>query len=187
MSLHKEISFEDEICSYLAAHGWLYMEGDAVIYDRARALFPSDLIAWVQTTQPKVRETLFKNHGTGAEATLLDRIRKQLDDRGTLDVLRHGVEVIGLRHPIALTQFKPAMTMNPDIMVRYGANRLRIVRQVHYSTASENCIDLVLFLNGIPVATAELKTDFAQRVEDAIDQYRFAEAGAGSVQPGFPG
>ena len=63
--------------------------------------------------------------------------------------------------------------MNPDIMARYAANRLRIVRQVRYSSANENCIDLVLFLNGLPVATAELKTDFTQSVEDAIDQYRF--------------
>ena len=173
MSLHKEISFEDEICGYLAANGWLYVEGDAALYDRARALFPSDLIAWVQATQPEAWETLVKNHGAGAEAMLLDRIRKQLDDRGTLDVLRHGVELIGLRHPIALAQFKPAMAMNPDIMARYAANRLRIVRQVRYSSANENCIDLVLFLNGLPVATAELKTDFTQSVDDAIDQYRF--------------
>ena len=104
---------------------------------------------------------------------LLDRIRKQLDDRGTLDVLRHGVELIGLRQPIALAQFKPALAMNPDILARYAANRLRVVRQVRYSSANENCIDLVLFLNGLPVATAELKTDFTQSIEDAIDQYRF--------------
>ena len=173
MSLHKEISFEDEICGYLAAKGWLYVEGDAALYDRARALFPPDLIAWVQATQLKAWETLVKNHGPGAEAMLLDRIRKQLDDRGTLDVLRHGVELIGLRHPIALAQFKPAIAMNPDIVARYAANRLRIVRQVRYSLANENCIDLVLFLNGVPVATAELKTDFTQSVADAIDQYRF--------------
>ena len=173
MSLHKEISFEDEICCYLAAHGWLYAEGDAALYDRARAVFPPDLIAWVQATQPKAWETLVKSHGIGAQGMLLDRIRKQLDDRGTLDVLRHGVELIGLRHPIALAQFKPAMAMNSDIIARYAANRLRIVRQVRYSSANENCIDLVLFLNGLPVATAELKTDFTQNVEDAIDQYRF--------------
>src|SRR5262249_10844176 len=145
MTLHKEISFEDEICGYLVANGWLYVEGDAALYDRTRALFPSDLATWVQATQAKAWETLVKNHGTGAQAMLLDRIRKQLDDRGTLDVLRHGVELIGLRHPIALAQFKPAMSMNPDIMARYAANRLRIVRQVRYSSANENCIDLVLF------------------------------------------
>jgi type I restriction enzyme, R subunit len=173
MSLHKEISFEDEICDYLAANGWFYVEGDAALYDRTRALFPSDLIAWVQATQPKAWDALVKNHGASAQTMLLDRIRKQFDDRGTLDVLRHGVELIGLRHPIALAQFKPAMGMNPDIMARYAANRLRIVRQVRYSSANENCIDLVLLLNGLPVATAELKTDFTQGVADAIDQYRY--------------
>jgi type I restriction enzyme R subunit len=173
MSLHKEISFEDEICGHLAANGWLYAAGDAALYDRVRALFPSDIMAWVQTTQPIAWQTLSKNHGPGAEGVLLDRIRKQLDDRGTLDVLRHGVELIGLRQPIALAQFKPALAMNADILARYDANRLRVVRQVRYSTANENCLDLVLFLNGLPVATVELKTDFTQSIDDAIDQYRF--------------
>ena len=78
------------------------------LYDRARALFAPDLVAWIQATQPKAWETLTKNHGAAAEGVLLDRIRKQLDDRGTLDVLRHGVEMIGLRQPLALAQFKPA-------------------------------------------------------------------------------
>ena len=63
--------------------------------------------------------------------------------------------------------------MNPDILASYAANRLRVVRQVRYSLHNENCIDLVLFLNGLPVATVELKTDFTQSVDDAIDQYRF--------------
>ncbi|WP_063979922.1 type I restriction endonuclease subunit R [Bradyrhizobium sp.] len=173
MSLHKEISFEDEICRHLSAHGWLYSEGDAADYDRTRALFPSDLVTWVQATQTTAWQTLAKNHGSSAEAVLIDRIRKQLDDRGTLDVLRHGVELIGLRQPISLAQFKPALAMNPDILARYAANQLRVVRQVRYSTANENCLDLVLFLNGLPVATVELKTDFTQSIDDAIDQYRF--------------
>lgn len=173
MSIHKEISFEDEICGHLVAHGWFYAEGDAALYDRARALLPSDLVAWVQATQPAAWQTLTKNHGAGAEGVLLDRIRKQLDDRGTLDVLRHGVELIGLRQPIALAQFKPALAMNADILARYAANRLRVVRQVRYSSANENCLDLALFLNGLPVGTAELKIDFTQSIDDAIDQYRF--------------
>jgi type I restriction enzyme R subunit len=173
MNLHKEISFEDEICGHLAARGWLHGESDAAHYDRSRALLPDDVIAWVQLTHPASWDALVKNHGAGAKGVLLDRIRKQLDDRGTLDVLRHGVELIGLRRPIALAQFKPAFGINPEIVARYAANRLRIVRQVRYSSGNENCIDLVLFLNGLPVATAELKTDFTQSVEDAIDQYRF--------------
>ena len=173
MSLHKEISFELEICQHLAAHGWLYAEGDAAGYDRARALFPADVLAWVQATQPKAWDTLTKNHGAKAADTLLTRLRDQLDQRGTLDVLRHGIELLGLKAPLTLAQFKPALAINPDILARYAANRLRVVRQVRYSLHCENSIDLVLFLNGLPVATVELKTDFTQSIGDAIDQYRF--------------
>ncbi|RVE80124.1 type I restriction endonuclease subunit R [Sinorhizobium meliloti] len=173
MSLHREISFEGEICGHLAHHGWRYEESDAAKYDRTRALFPADVVAWVQTSQPKAWETLAKNHGSAAETMLLDRIRKQLDERGTLDVLRHGVELIGLRAPLKLAEFKPAFGLNEEILARYDANRLLVVRQVRYSNSNENCIDLVLFLNGLPVSTVELKTDFTQSVQDAVDQYRF--------------
>jgi type I restriction enzyme, R subunit len=173
VSLHKEISFEAEVCDYLSAHGWLYEAGDNERYDRARALYPPDLVAWVRATQPKAWEALTTSHGVSATSILMDRVRKQLDDRGTLDVLRHGVELIGLKHPLALAQFRPALAMNADIVARYETNGLRVVRQVRYSTANENCLDLVLFLNGLPVATVELKTDFTQNVQDAVDQYRF--------------
>ncbi|MEB8486383.1 MULTISPECIES: type I restriction endonuclease subunit R [Acidithiobacillus] len=173
MSIHKEISFETEICQYLAEHGWLYAEGDAAGYDRARALFPADVLAWVQETQPKAWETLTKNHGAKAGETLLTRLRDQLDQRGTLDVLRHGIELLGLKTPLILAQFKPALAINEDILARYAANRLRVVRQLHYSLHNENSIDLGLFLNGLPVATVELKTDFTQSIDDAVDQYRF--------------
>ncbi|MBT9477163.1 type I restriction endonuclease [Polaromonas sp.] len=171
--LHKEISFETEICQHLAAHGWLHAEGDAAGYDRALALFPADVLAWVQATQPKAWEVLLKNHGAKAGDTLLSRLRDQLDQRGTLDVLRNGIELLGLKSPLKLAEFKPALAINADILARYRANRLRVVRQVRYSLLSENNIDLVLFLNGLPVATVELKTDFTQSVQDAIDQYRF--------------
>ena len=173
MSLHKEISFEIEICQHLADHGWLYAENDAAGYDRARALFPADVLAWVQATQPKAWETLTKNHGAQAGETLLTRLRDQLDQRGTLDVLRHGIELLGLKAPLKLAEFKPALAINPDILARHAANRLRVVRQLRYSLHNENSIDLGLFLNGLPVATVELKTDFTQCINDAIDQYRF--------------
>ena len=173
MNLHREIHFETEICDYLRSHGWLHDEGDTASYDRARALYPSDLVAWVQQAQPEAWETLTKHHGSKAEETLLSRVREQIDQRGTLDVLRHGVELIGLRKPLVVAQFKPALGLNPEILARYQANRLRVMRQVHYSLHNENSIDLVLFLNGIPVATTELKSDFTQSIEDAVDQYRF--------------
>ncbi|WMJ08138.1 type I restriction endonuclease subunit R [Nitrosomonas sp. sh817] len=173
MSLHHEISFETEICDHLAANGWLYSAGDAKDYDRARALFPADVIAWAQNTQPKSWETLQKNHGAQAIDVLLTRLRDSINQRGTLDVLRRGIEMIGLRQSLELAQFKPASAINPEILQRYKANRLRVIRQVRYSLHNENAIDLVFFLNGIPVATVELKTDFTQSVDDAVDQYRF--------------
>ncbi len=173
MTLHKEINFESEICDHLGAHGWLCAADDASSYDRARVLFPADVVAWVQASQPNAWDTLVKNHGTKAAETLLDRLRSQIDQRGTLDVLRNGIDVLGLNASLEVAQFKPAFTLNADIVARYHANRLRVVRQVRYSLHNENAIDLVLFLNGVPVATVELKTDFTQDVKDAIDQYRF--------------
>ncbi len=171
MALHKEIEFENDICNHLADNGWLYAEGDAKGYDTPRALFPADVIDWVQATQPDAWSALSKTHGANAEAMLLDRLRKQLDDRGTLDVLRVGLEMLGLKVPLKLAQFKPALAMNPDLQARYAANRLRVVRQVR--TNHDDIIDLVLFLNGIPVATAELKSEFTQGINEAVDQYRF--------------
>jgi type I restriction enzyme R subunit len=172
MSLHHEVAFEREICEHLGANGWLYEEGSAAAYNRELALYPPDLIAWVQQAQPEAWEVLQKNHGSKAEATLLQRVRQQLDQVGSLDLLRHGVEVLGLPKALKLAEFKPAFGLNPQILARYNANRLRVVRQVRYSTCNENCLDLALFLNGIPVATAELKTDNTQSIADAVWQYK---------------
>lgn len=118
MNLHKEISFEDEICADLDAAGWLYDEGSAACYDRARALFPEDVQTWLEATQPQAWEALTKAHGHAAIDVLCDRLRKSLNDRGTLDVLRYGVELIGVKGLVSLAQFAPASSMNPDIVAR---------------------------------------------------------------------
>ena len=173
LNLHKEVNLEQEICEHLAANAWQHAAGDASHYDRTRALYPPDVIAWVQASQPETWDALTRSHGKNAAETLLERLRAQVDQRGTLDVLRHGVELLGLKQPVKVAEFKPSLAVNPDILKRYQANRLRVVRQVRYSIANENAIDLVLFLNGVPVATAELKTDFTQGIADAIDQYRY--------------
>ncbi len=186
MSVHKEVSFEAEICDQLGERGWLYTDSNAANYDRARAVYPSDVIAWAQATQPHAWETLTKNHGAQAGETVLARLRDQLDQRGTLDVLRHGIELLGLKQSLKLAEFKPALGINPEILIRYAANRLRVVRQVRYSLHNENCIDLVLFLNGVPVATVELKTDFTQSIGDAIDQYRFDRLPRSKGEPAEP-
>ncbi len=171
VALHKEIEFENDICNHLAENGWLYAEGDAKGYDTPRALFPADVVVWVQESQPEAWAAITKAHGANAEVTLLDRLRKLMDDQGTLHVLRVGLEMMGLKAPLKLAQFKPALAMNPDLQARYAANRLRVVRQVR--TNHDDIIDLVLFLNGIPVATAELKSEFTQGINEAVDQYKF--------------
>jgi type I restriction enzyme R subunit len=172
MTLHHEARFEEELCAHLGTHGWRYTPGDASRYDVPRALFPDDLTGWVQDTQPTAWAALIKKHGANAAEALATRVREQIVQRGTLDVLRHGVEMLGVRGTLQLAQFKPASGMNPDIVARYAHNRLRVVRQVRYSAHSERSLDLVLFLNGVAVATAELKTDFTQRAADAVLQYK---------------
>ena len=186
MSLHKEIHLEEEICEHLGKSGWLYESGVSAQYDRARALFPEDVLAWIQESQPEAWQALSKGHGLNADSQFLDRLRAQLDTRGTLDVLRNGLDMHPVRGRIALAQFRPASGINAAITARYAANRLRVVRQIRYSRHNENCLDLVLFLNGIPVATVELKSDFTQSIEDAVDQYRFDRHPNPKGQPAEP-
>ncbi len=172
MSLHKEIHFEDEVCADLAAAGWLHDTDASTKYDRTQALYVDDVVAWIKATQPKTWDGIAQSHGASAPKVVAERLRKALDSQGTLSVLRGGFELIGLKHPIAMCQFKPALGMNADLQAKYAANRLRVVRQVHYSVHHENSIDLVLFVNGIPVATCELKSHYTQSVQDAIYQYK---------------
>ena len=88
MTLHKEVNFETEICEHLGANGWLYADGDSANYDRQRALFPADVLAWVPATQPKAWETLVKNHGELTEQDKLvyvnNAIKGKLLDSETL-------------------------------------------------------------------------------------------------------
>lgn len=193
MNLHQEHHFEREICEHLAANGWFYAEGDAAYYDRTHALYMPDLLAWIEATQPDSWQRLSKTHGPATGERIAERVRKNLNERGTLDVLRRGVEMLGLKEPLSLVQFRPALAINPLIQQRYAANRLRVVRQVRHSPNNpHDALDLVLFVNGIAVATVELKSDFTQSVNDAVDQYRFdrhpfPKGGLAEPVLGFPG
>lgn len=170
--IHQEKPFQKEIVQHLCAHGWV--DGAAKAYDQATALYPEDVLAWVQTAHPEAWRKLLAKEGASADKVLLERLTKELGTQGTLAVLRHGFKVVGLGETrLNMAQFRPATGLNPDILTRYGANRLRVVQEVTYSLHNGNRIDLVFFLNGLPVATAELKTDSTQSVHDAIQQYRF--------------
>lgn len=173
METHREIAFETEICSEMAKRGWIYEPARTPLdngYDCKLALFPEDVFAWLETTQPKAWEAYVASHKGQAKDKILERLADTLDKIGALSVLRHGIKDVS--HSFELCQFKPATGLNPEVLAKYEANRLRVIRQVHYAQANGNSIDLVLFVNGIPVATSELKTDFTQGIEDAVWQYK---------------
>lgn len=185
----KEVTLENEICEYLADHDWLYSPDDAG-YDKELALFPADVLGWLAETQPdqlakRVKPDLAGKDREAAEAKLLTALVKQLNTPmlargGTLNVLRKGFRDINAQ--FQMVQPKPTESDNPLLMDRYGKNRLRVMRQVHYSKSRPNrSVDLVLFCNGLPVATIELKTDFTQSVTQGKVQY------AQSRQPTDPG
>lgn len=195
MAVHNEIEFEKEIAEYLAAHGWLYSADSAKGYDRERALFPEDVLRWLADTQPEQLAKVVKA-GSGdiakQEAHLLDRIVKVLDTPmdnggGTLNLLRKGFSHLSAKFEMCV--FKPESTLNAKRNADYDGVRVRVMRQVRFSTVDERSVDLVFFINGLPVATAELKTDFTQTITDAINQYKATrqpkDAASGKVQPLF--
>lgn len=173
MADHNEVVFETEICEHLAAHGWLYSANDTG-YDRERALFPEDLFAWLEATQQAKYEKALK--AAGSRAKFLDVLVAALDKPlehggGTLNILRNGVQYIGGGR-LKMAQFRPETSLNETTTAEYAAMRVRVMRQVHFSTADQRSIDLVFFVNGLPVATVELKTDFTQSLDEAINQYK---------------
>jgi type I restriction enzyme, R subunit len=170
MAKTKELHFEDAIEHHLVtAGGW--SKGSPKDFDRLLALAPKDFFAFVEATHPVLWDELRKAHQAGLEPAVLDALVKNLDSRGALDVLRHGFKFFGKK--IDCAHFKPAHGMNPDILAKYAQNRLVLTRQVRFVVDGDQSVDLVLFVNGFPVATAELKNPMThQTVEHAITQYR---------------
>ncbi|MFH9562368.1 type I restriction endonuclease subunit R [Streptomyces globisporus] len=181
VDLTYEERFERQICEHLEAHGWLYSpNGEG--YDAERALFPEDLFDWFEDLDPQAwkRSTGSGPRAEPAKEALLDLVVQlrstPLDNKGggpggTLQLLRSDVP-IGLRDELKMVQWRPADPTNATRMASYGKVRLRIMRQVYYSRQKpHDSIDLVAFINGIPVATFELKTNFKQSIDAAVKQY----------------
>ena len=169
---HTEKAFETAIGEYLIAAGG-YEKGDPNKFDRDRALFPQDILSFVRDTQPKEWAYLEKLQKDKAEETLLDDLCRALDSpyEGCLSVLRHGFKCFGKLFRVAY--FAPASGLNPDTQKVYDANRLTITRQLRYSNQHGNTLDVVLSLNGIPIATVELKNPMTgQTWRNAVSQYK---------------
>jgi type I restriction enzyme R subunit len=166
---HQEAAFESVIDTHLRANG--YKTVAPSLYDAERALFPENALAFIHATQPKEWARLEALHGANTEAAILKDLTHWLDTHGTLAVLRNGFKCYGRSLRVAF--FKPAHGMNPELAAQYTANHVGVTRQLRYSTKNTNELDLVLSINGIPVATAELKNPLTgQTVTNAIAQYQ---------------
>ena len=171
----KERTFEQEIEYWLTdgvEEPERYVKGTPGDFDRDCAMDTKAVIAFVKDTQPDEWKGLIKRHGSekAAETEFLKRLNAELDKRGMIDVLRHGIIDLGI--PLRLAYFKPGSGMNKSLSALYDKNTLQITRQVKYSLANENSIDTVIFLNGLPIITMELKNPLTgQTYKNAIKQY----------------
>jgi len=172
MTQTNEKTFETAIEHHLTTAGG-YEKGNRDAFDQERGLFPGNVISFIQTTQPKEWEYLTSLQKDKAEETLLDDLCRALNSEheGCLSVLRHGFKCFGKLFRVAY--FAPASGLNPDIQKLYEANCITITRQLRYSAKHGNTLDVTLALNGIPVATAELKNPMtAQTWWHAVTQYK---------------
>jgi type I restriction enzyme R subunit len=168
----KEAQFEADVVESLVREGG-YQQVDPHDFDRHAGLDTTQLFAFITDTQPEKWATLVSRYG-GDEAVartkFVSRVVTALDKNGTVHVLRKGVDDQGVEFKLA--HFKPASGLNPILTALYARNRLTVARQLHYSTDSGNSVDLALFVNGLLVATAEVKSPLnGQTVDDAIKQY----------------
>ncbi len=140
-------------------------------YDRGLCLIHQDVLDFILATQAKEWEKLKQHHGAAVKEQFLNRVSLEIERRGALDVLRHGVKDSGCKFQLAY--FRPSSGLNEELQRLHAANLFAVVRQLHFSEKNEKSLDLVLFLNGIPIFTAELKNPLTgQNVEDAIKQYK---------------
>ncbi|MBO6765036.1 MULTISPECIES: type I restriction endonuclease subunit R [Alphaproteobacteria] len=154
-SLHREIAVQEHFVEQLVAHQG-YRERRPEHHDKPLALDIELVVEFLQTSQPEAWAALEAQYPGSAQRTLIEHLAKMLKRTGTLDVLRQGIRLVpNIR--FQLCAFKPASSINPDLVRLYEANILSVIQEVEYSTRHSNRIDTVLYVNGIPVATLEFK------------------------------
>ena len=170
MKKHTEDRLEDAI-EYQFIENDRYQKGLSDDYDPERALEPARVIAFIEKTQTKVWQTLKGIHGDNTEKVVLDDLCKTLEIQGLLNVLRYGFKSYGKKLKIAY--FAPSTKLNADTLALYKANVLSVTRQLYFSEKDNKSLDMVLFLNGLPIVTMELKNPLSgQTVENAKTQYK---------------
>jgi len=167
--IHTEQTFEAAIEQSLLTDGG-YIKGNSDGFDVNLGLFPSYVTDFLKTSQPKEWLKIEFVHKTDVESKVVQRLLKELDLRGTLDVIRNGFTDYGVKFKMGY--FKPESSLNPSAEALYKTNHLSVTRQLFYERKGNNSIDIVLSLNGLPIATIELKNQFTgQNISDAKKQY----------------
>ena len=161
----------DRLFDRPAVYGTGWIGGQPEDYDREYCVDLAKLSAFLQATQPKVAEGLALDEDGPTRRKFLARLQGEITKRGTIDVLRHGIK--HGPHHLDLFYGTPSPG-NEAAAVRYAANRFSVTRQLRYSRdETQRALDLGLFINGLPVATFELKNSLTkQTVEDAVEQYK---------------
>lgn len=164
-----ETAFESYVEQMLLANGW--QPGKVSGWDQERALFPNEITDFIAATQPELWEAMQGQLGGQLNTMLIDALVKELGIKGSLHVLRHGFKFYG--KTFRLAYFKPAHGLNAEILAQFRANRLSVTRQVPCHPGDHATIDLLFAVNGLPVATCELKNPWTgQSWRNAVRQYR---------------
>lgn len=178
-SLHQEHVFEQHIVECLVNHQDYQQRDCALHYDAATAVDKGLLFQFLKSTQPDAWKTLEDHYRTEAENEVIKRLEKALKEHPTHKVLRDGIKLVP-NIQFALCFFKPASNLNPELTRLYQANILSVMRQVFYSKKNRNAIDIVTFVNGIPVVTMEVKNLLThQTFRHAERQYQKDRPAAG--------
>ena len=149
--------------------GW--QSGTNADWSVERAVFAPQVCRFLQETQPKLWEEMHALHAEGLENLLINTLIKDLDVKGTLHILRHGFKFYG--KTFRLAYFKPAHGLNDEVSKLYDRNRLMVTRQVLCHPGKHDTVDLLLSVNGLPVATCELKNPgTGQNWRHAIRQFQ---------------
>lgn len=164
-----EKAFESTVESMLHGGGW--SNGALSEWDVERALFPDRVVAFLRDMHPKLWAKMDDSRSQNMEHLLIEELVKELDNKGTLYVLRHGFRFHG--QTFHLAWFKPSHGLNPESLTRYERNELTVTRQVPCHPGKADTLDLVFAVNGVPVATCELKNPMTgQNWRSAIRQYK---------------
>lgn len=167
----KESHFEDDVVKALVTQS-KYIQQDTSVYDKDLCLIPDDIIAFVKETQADAYQKLEEQYGTETDRKIVENVAKSINTNKTVQVLREGtIKDRGVKLKMAF--FKPNHNRTPEHLEKYEQNRLTVIRQLKYSKQNENCLDIGIFINGIPVITMELKNALTgQYLSQAIDQYK---------------